>query len=194
MRLALGAAGPTAAPGASVQISFVKTPGKRDRVYVRRDDGVEVHWAFPSYGPALPHDLVHLLVETGTGLRRALWGCIADGAALTQINAHADRVGGKTDYVGLLAGDPTQLVQAEALAALPWLTGDLVELRLAWARHRDRFSVDPGPPPAEAVLLRLQESVGATWELWRGLGEEGSLRLEVEVSAGALVLQDGDRP
>ncbi len=46
-----------------MQVSFVRTAGARDRIYVRRTSGSEVSWEFPSYGDELPHDLVHLVVE-----------------------------------------------------------------------------------------------------------------------------------
>jgi hypothetical protein len=57
-----------------LQAVFVRVAGERDRVYVRRSDGSEVSWAFPSYGAGLPHDLAHLVDEARFGLRSGFWG------------------------------------------------------------------------------------------------------------------------
>ncbi|WP_091563907.1 hypothetical protein [Klenkia taihuensis] len=44
-----------------------------------RDDGVAFTLRGAGGGEDLPHDLVHLLVETELGVRDGIWGCIADG-------------------------------------------------------------------------------------------------------------------
>jgi len=48
-----------------LEVSFVRSRGSRDRVYVARNDGTSTGWDFPSYGDRLPHDLRHLIVEDG---------------------------------------------------------------------------------------------------------------------------------
>jgi hypothetical protein len=67
----------------------------RDRIYVVRPDGSEVHWAFPTYGDDPPHDLIHLVVEAAFGLRRGFWGRVDAGADPAAISAEANRKGGK---------------------------------------------------------------------------------------------------
>lgn len=62
-----------------MRVSFVRTRGARDRIYATRDDGSEVSWSFPTYGEALPHDTVHLVVESILGLRQGFWGRVAAG-------------------------------------------------------------------------------------------------------------------
>lgn len=47
---------------------------------VERDDGVVFSIRGAGGGEALPHDLVHALVEADLGVRDGIWGCVADGA------------------------------------------------------------------------------------------------------------------
>lgn len=44
-----------------------------------RDDGVAFTLRGAGGGDDLPHDLVHLLVETELRVRDGIWGCMADG-------------------------------------------------------------------------------------------------------------------
>jgi hypothetical protein len=101
--------------------SFVRVRGQRDRVYVRRTDGTETSWVFPSYGEGLPHDLVHLVVEAAFGLRRGFWGRVDTGADPARINAEANRAGGADKYRGF-GEDRAELLLAEALAGGAWST------------------------------------------------------------------------
>src|SRR6478736_3934875 len=91
---------------------FVRTVGERDRVYVRRSDGSETSWVFPSFGDGLPHDLVHLVVEQDFGVRDGFWGRVDRGVEPAAINAEANRVGGKGKYAGF-GPDLQQLLLAE---------------------------------------------------------------------------------
>jgi len=101
-----------------MRVTFVRTAGARDRIYVARDDGSEASWEFPSYGDAPPHDLVHLIAEAELGLDDALWGRIAAGADLAAVNAAAARAtqgGLAIKYAGL--GDLRDVLLSEAIAA-----------------------------------------------------------------------------
>jgi hypothetical protein len=69
-------------------------------------------WEFPTYRGSLPHDLVHLVVETGFGLRGALWGRIDAGADPAQIHGEAQRGPGGEDR--------RELLIAEGLATVRW--------------------------------------------------------------------------
>jgi hypothetical protein len=46
---------------------------------VERDDGVVFAMRGAGGGADLPHDLVHLVVETALPLPDGIWGCVADG-------------------------------------------------------------------------------------------------------------------
>lgn len=152
-----------------MQVSFVRTAGARDRVYVRRTSGSEVSWEFPSYGDELPHDLVHLVVEEAFGLRGGFWARVDAGIDPTRINAEANRKGGKLaeKYAGF-GPDLDGLLQAEALAALPWVMddrGDALEPGVAALGLPSGRTAD-----VRARLLVLRER-------WRGLGAKGTLAL-----------------
>ena len=69
--------------------SFTRRPGERDLVHVVRTDGTETEWEFPGYGDALPHDLVHFVVEQGLGLKDGFWGLLDDGAEVVWVSDQA---------------------------------------------------------------------------------------------------------
>jgi hypothetical protein len=60
-----------------VRVSFVRTGERHDHVYVERDDGTTLDWAWPAGG--LPHDLVHLVAERHLGMGDGIWGRVARG-------------------------------------------------------------------------------------------------------------------
>src|SRR5258706_12059736 len=84
-----------------MRIRFVRTSGAPDRVYVRRSDGSETSWSFPTYGDAVPHDLVHLVVEDAFAIADGFWGRVDRGVDPARINADANRTGGTNKYAGL---------------------------------------------------------------------------------------------
>jgi hypothetical protein len=106
-----------------LKASFVRTVGDRDRIYVVRSDGSEVNWAFPNYGDALPHDLIHLVVEAAFGLAQGFWGRVDAGADPAAIMADANRRGGRNKYSGFGTAS-SELPLAEALANPGWLVGE----------------------------------------------------------------------
>ncbi len=69
--------------------TFTRRPGQHDLVHVVRTDGTETEWDFPSYGDALPHDLVHFVVEQGIGLTDGFWGLVDDGAEVVIVGDQA---------------------------------------------------------------------------------------------------------
>jgi hypothetical protein len=162
-----------------VQIRFVRTAGQPDRVYVRRDDGSEVSWAFPNFGEGLPHDLVHLVVETHFKVRHGFWGRVADGIDPARVNAEASRLGGAKDKYAGFGADQRELLLAEALAGMAWgVAGISDDDRLQLARDAAaKMGIDlPADVTAGAlaeVLVRLRE-LGAKW---RTLVPKGTLEL-----------------
>ena len=66
-------------PEPVLRASFVRVAGQRDRIYVLRSDGSEVSWVFPTYGDMVPHDLVHVVVESAFGLKNGFWGRVDAG-------------------------------------------------------------------------------------------------------------------
>ena len=163
-----------------LKATFVRTSGQPDRVYVVRPDGSEVSWTFPSYGDALPHDLVHLVVESAAGLRDGFWGRVARGIDPARVNAAADGAAGKLGdkYKGF-GDDLTELVQAEALAAYPWLTDDAALRDAVLADWRARIGAAcPEPDTARIALVRgVLERLTARW---RALLPKGALAVEFD--------------
>ena len=103
--------------------SFVRTVGERDRIYVVRSDGSEVNWAFPAYGEALPHDLIHLVVEAAFAVGQGFWGRVDAGVDPGAILAEANRRGGR-DKFSDFGPAMSELRLAEALANAGWLLED----------------------------------------------------------------------
>jgi hypothetical protein len=63
-----------------VRITFERMADRRPvETLVERDDGVVFRMRGAGGGAALPHDLVHALVEQQRGVRDGIWGCVADG-------------------------------------------------------------------------------------------------------------------
>lgn len=156
-----------------MEVRVVRTPGQHDRVYVRLDDGQERSWSFPSYGPMLPHDLVHLLVEVSFGLEDGFWGRVAAGLDPAQINAEAKRVGGKEKYAGF-GQDRAELILAEGYAGLPWSAPDLDDDTLyATLGENLRRMGQPTPPFDAARFAAARRALDDARSLWASLNPRG---------------------
>ena len=163
-----------------MKATFVRTAQAPDRFYVRRDDGSEVSWSFPTFGDALPHDLVHFVVEQMFGIRDGFWGRVGGGADPAKINAMADRKGGKlADKYAGFGDDLSGIYLAEALAGLPWgVPGvsyeDMLEIAFASC---GKYGIDlPSRVNAEA-LRAVQHRLFELGVQWRALGDKGSIEL-----------------
>ncbi|MFM5917392.1 MAG: hypothetical protein ACKOOL_07655 [Novosphingobium sp.] len=97
-----------------MKITFSK--GQReDWIGIERDDGSRADTRFPHKGP-VPHDAVHLFVESGFGLSRGFWGMIAEGhhpeelVEIAKLGGHAS-----AKRAEVPSDDIVQLLQAERL-------------------------------------------------------------------------------
>jgi len=165
----------------AMRVTFVRTRGARDRVYVARDDGSEASWETASYGEGLPHDLVHLVVESRFGVTRGVWGRVASGAELGRINAAANRRGGRDKY-GELGGEPEELLVAEALANAPWLVVEVAP-RAEDVQHAIEVELGKlGRAHAESITIAavgaVRDELREWLAKWRALGERGALTFE----------------
>ena len=61
------------------------------RAVVSRPGAEAVQLAVYDYGPMLPHDLVHYVVEDELGLEFGFWGLVAAGAKLQSVQAYGAR-------------------------------------------------------------------------------------------------------
>jgi hypothetical protein len=167
-----------------MEISFVRTQGSPDRIYVHRADGSEVSWSFPTYGDELPHDLVHVVVEAAFGVRDGIWARVDAGADLGRSNAQANKKGGAGKYDGTGLDHPAVLL-SEALANGRWGDpdlGDAERLELITAGCAG-YSV---PVPASVTVARIAEVREALDRLrarWRALLPKGALRLAFDPTA-----------
>src|SRR5262245_29673571 len=158
---------------ACLSATFVRHAGERDRIHVRRSDGSEVSWVFPSYGDGLPHDLVHLVVEAAFGLTDGFWGKVDAGADPKRVNDEANRVGGRDKYAAFGA-DRSGLLLAEALPNAPWLReAALEELRDPLLAAAGDTAIDLSPER----LLRVRAGLERLSARWRGLLPKGALTL-----------------
>ena len=160
-----------------MRVTFVRTADARDRMYVARDDGTELAWEFPSYGEGLPHDLLHLVVESRFAITRGVWGRVAAGAARGRINAAANRRGGKDKYADL-GSEPEQLLVAEAVANAPWLRADDTEILAAL--HAALAPLGCAIPAAITphTIAAVHAELATLRDRWRALGDRGSLALD----------------
>lgn len=159
----------------------MRVRGQRDRIYVRRSDGSEVSWVFPTYGDELPHDLVHLIVEGAFGVRQGFWGRVDAGVDPARINDEANRMGGANKYQGF-GDDRRDLLLAEALAAASWLNVDVSDEQRREAIVESCGKLGVELPPAVS-LERVGEVRAALAQLraqWRALGVKGTLKLRFE--------------
>lgn len=155
-------------------VTFVRTVGEKDRIYVRRDDGSEASWSFASYGDQLPHDLIHLVLEAEFAIVPGLWGRVARGADLGRINADASRTGGRDKYQAL-GTDLDDLLWSEAVAGDRW-SGTSDEILAAIARNA--ASLAAPPQLTHTDVERCRQRLAGLRERWRCLTPKGALRFE----------------
>jgi hypothetical protein len=163
-----------------LRAAFVRSAGERDRIYVTRSDGSQTSWVFPTYGDALPHDLVHLVVESAFGLTRGFWGRVDEGADPAAISAEANRRGGKNKYAAF-GPDQRELLLAEALANASWSadSGPLLEqLRQACADAGESAAA-----PTRELALRVQSALASLAARWRGLRPKGAIDVSFDRAA-----------
>jgi len=153
-----------------MEIRFVKKAGQRDRCWVTRDDGSQASWQFPSYGDALPHDLVHFIVERAFGIERGLWGLVASGVDIAKVNEAANRGGGADKYAAL--GDLKDLLTAEALATVRWGEATAFDIAAACAGA----GVD-GPTVDGSFITEVRAQLDELLTRWRALGDAGTVLL-----------------
>jgi len=161
-----------------VNIRFVRTAGAPDRVYVRRTDGSETSWSFPTYGDAVPHDMVHLVVEEAFRIADGFWGRVDRGVDPARINAEANRTGGANKYAGF-GDDLRGLYLAEAVANLSWGISEVSdEQRLRQVADECAKQGIAVPSLVNAAgLRRVRERLTELGARWRGLVPKGTIEL-----------------
>lgn len=154
-----------------LRAAFVRVVGERDRIYVTRSDGSEVSWPFPTYGDGLPHDLVHVVVESAFEVSRGFWGRVDAGADPKVINAQANRTGGADKYADF-GTDQSELPLAEALANAPWSAAPAQVIESVREACRQAGVTPPKSLSRERVEQTQQTLIGLA-RRWRELRPKG---------------------
>ena len=98
-----------------LRLAVTRSDGHRHSLTVVHDSGAVTRLPMADYGPALPHDLAHAVVESVFRLQFGFWGLIAEGASfaiVTRAAAGAPGVRRADPAVEAHLGD---LLEAEAL-------------------------------------------------------------------------------
>jgi hypothetical protein len=150
----------------SIRISAVRTGEERDRVYVERADGTEVSWTWSREEPALPHDLVHWVVETEARLLHGFWGLVADGLDPARVDRMAERIASGVTLRDMSGRDLTDLIHAECLTSAVTRPDRMPDA--AWSglvEALERFGVEP-PDLSAADLAAIEGRVGDLRRSW----------------------------
>jgi len=160
-------------------VTFVRVQGERDRIYVHRSDGSEVSWVFPTYGDGLPHDLVHLVVETVFSLPRGFWGRVDEGVDPGRLSDEANRMGGANKYAAFGA-DQADLMRAEVLAAARWNEPTVADDVEAACRKAGLLTI---PRPSDSEIVETRGALGKLQSKWVALLPKGSLSVTFDPAA-----------
>jgi hypothetical protein len=174
----------------ALAVSFVRYLGKRDHIYVTRQDGTSCDWGFPTYGDQLPHDLCHLVIEEMLEIPNGFWGLVEQGMEVRLIDDQGvlmidgRPLSDRSDF------DFSDLVRAEEAVALLAPTGMQFEQlgALVVASRTDAegsMSLDVAarlrtalPPECSAQLARTtRERLHDLREQWRGLDDGEAITL-----------------
>jgi hypothetical protein len=153
-----------------VRIVFTRTGRKQNLVSVTRDDGTQVSFEWPEH-PGLPHDLVHLVVESELGMRHAFWGLVHDGVDVVRINeaeARARRGGRASEIDGRSLAE---LYVAEAVVSVFASEGfagaiDSAMRREMISQSSASFGISDVPAIDDEVAARIRARIaelGARW-------------------------------
>ena len=149
-----------------LRVTFVRKRGYHDRVYVWRVDGSSTGWDFPAYGDALPHDLMHLVVEDELGMPRGFWGLVDAGVDVALVDNQPTLVRGGEPIADDTDVDLEGLIEAEAVVAA-WT---------AWTRE-GADEVERSLPDASRGGTALARRVRTVQAQWRDLADGGSISL-----------------
>ena len=133
------------------------------RAVVARPGGEAVQFAVYDYGPVLPHDLVHYVVEDELGLEFGFWGLVSAGAKLGSVQAYGARDPRRITHQDdpLVAAHVDDLLAAEGfVAAFSGLPGSASE-----------------PELAPDLVERIRSRIAALNQRWQATAAGERLRL-----------------
>lgn len=161
-----------------MNIRFVRIAGQADRIYVKRSNGTDLGWDFPSLGNEIPHDMMHLVVETAFGLRQGFWGRVDAGVDPKRVNEMANRRGGPDKYAGF-GDDLSELYLAEALAGLSWAMRELTPADRygMFLTNCEKSSIEAPARVTADSLAAIEHRINDLRAQWRRLLPKGTMEL-----------------
>ena len=159
---------------------FSRGPTISDDITCVRSAGTRVSWRFPSYRSTMPHDLVHLVVESGFDLRRGFWGRVDEGVDPGEINAEASR---QQDQFRGFGAQQTELLMAEGLATTPWFDTNIddIDLCAVIGECCASFGVPRPPATTPEQVAAVRAAMTMLRERWRQLAHDESLVVPFDV-------------
>ena len=96
-------------------VRFTRRPDGRHRLTIVRDDGsVSLGQVVPGFGPdAIPHDLLHTVVEKTLGWRRGVYGMVNTGLEIAELLDPARKSSNRSEAELMHSEIVTNLLQAE---------------------------------------------------------------------------------
>jgi hypothetical protein len=165
-----------------VRITITKGQSE-DRLDIDRDDGSRVSTIFPHKGP-IPHDFVHLAVESELGFDRGFWGMVAAGHHPEAIQEMAKAAGhASAKRAEVPAEDFVEAIQAEriveAFEADHWSGGAGDPTSVSYmAEAGCAQSLVAAPPLDDATVARVRARIAAFAEDWAQLATGQSMTVE----------------
>jgi hypothetical protein len=159
------------------------TKGERDdRIEMRRGDGSVARTTFPKKGP-VPHDVVHLMVESELGIAGGSWGLVAGGAEPDNIQAMAKAAGhASASRAELPAPHFIPAIQAERLVecfeADLWSGGSDNDSVRDLARAGCEQSLVPVPPMTDGSIDRIRSELVLFRDQWVPMATGGTVEFE----------------
>jgi hypothetical protein len=159
------------------------TKGERDdRIEMRRGDGSVARTTFPKKGP-VPHDVVHLLVESELGIVHGFWGLIAGGAEPDDVQDMAKAAGhASASRAEVPAAHFVPAIQAERIVecfeADLWSGGTDNGSVRDLARAGCEQSLVPCPDLADGSIDRIRTRLAAFRDGWAALATGGAVEFE----------------
>ena len=158
-----------------MRIRFTKKADGRHRLTVVRDDGtVSQGQMVPGLGrDAIPHDLLHALVERALTLRRGVYGLVNTGLGIAELLDPSYKPSTKGEPELMVSEIATTLLQGEAAYGLP--PEDFA------TRLRDQCSQHGVPVPAidAGVLAALRASRHDYQRRWQALAVGDTVDVDV---------------
>jgi hypothetical protein len=96
-------------------VRLTRRPDGRHRLTIVRDDGTaSLGQVVPGFGPdAIPHDLLHAVVEKTLGLRRGVYGMVNTGLEITELLDPTRKSSNRSEAQLMHSEIVTSLLQAE---------------------------------------------------------------------------------